>query len=92
ITRTATDIGYGLRPEHALQQAAANPDAGDLTPIDFDEYAASVAEYTLEKVSELSGVPAHQLERLAQQYADPNRKVMSLWTMGFNQHARGSWV
>ena len=92
ITKTQTDIGYGLRDEHALQQAAAHPNAGDLTPIDFDEYAASVAEYTLEKAAELSGVPAHQLERLAQQYADPNRKVMSLWTMGFNQHTRGSWV
>ncbi|MFB2532984.1 nitrate reductase catalytic subunit NapA [Paracoccus sp. p3-h83] len=92
ITRTETDIGYGLRPEHALQQAAANPDKGDLTPISFEDYAASVAEYTLEKTAELSGVPAHQLERLAQQYADPNRKVMSLWTMGFNQHTRGSWV
>jgi nitrate reductase NapA len=58
----------------------------------FAEYAAAVNEYTLEKVSEMSGVPAAQLERLARQYADPNRKVMSLWTMGFNQHTRGSWV
>lgn len=40
----------------------------------------------------MSGVPAAKLERLARQYADPNRKVMSLWTMGFNQHSRGSWV
>ena len=92
FTRTATDIGYGLRDEHPLQQAAANPDSGKLEPMTFDEYAASVSEYTLEKVSELSGVPAAQLEQLAQQYADPNRKVMSLWTMGFNQHTRGSWV
>ena len=92
FTRTATDIGYGLRDEHPLQQAAANPDSGKLEPMTFDEYAASVSEYTLEKVSDLSGVPAAQLEQLAQQYADPNRKVMSLWTMGFNQHTRGSWV
>ncbi|MDO5622101.1 MAG: nitrate reductase catalytic subunit NapA [Paracoccus sp. (in: a-proteobacteria)] len=92
LTKTATDIGYGLRDENELQLQAANPNDGTLTPIDFDEYAASVAEYTLEKTAELSGVPAHQLERLAQQYADPNRKVMSLWTMGFNQHTRGTWV
>ncbi|NRB33208.1 MAG: nitrate reductase catalytic subunit NapA [Rhodobacteraceae bacterium] len=92
ITRTETDIGYGLRPENPLQESAAHPDSGDLTPIDMDEYAASVAEYTVEMVSELSGVPAEQLEKLAEQYADPNRKVMSLWTMGFNQHTRGSWV
>ncbi|MEC9196667.1 MAG: molybdopterin-dependent oxidoreductase, partial [Pseudomonadota bacterium] len=92
FTRTDTDIGYGLRPEHELQQAAANPDSGKLSPMTFDEYAASVAEYTVEKASEISGVPVAQLERLAQQYADPKRKVMSLWTMGFNQHTRGSWV
>ena len=92
LTRTATDIGYGLRETDPLQEAAANPNSGELTPIDFDEYAAAVAEYTVDKVSELSGVPAEQLERLAQQYADPNRKVMSLWTMGFNQHTRGSWA
>ena len=92
FTRTPTDIGYGLRPEHALQQAAANPDAGKLEPMTFEEYKAAVSEYTLEKVSKLSGVPEDKLLWLARQYADPNRKVMSLWTMGFNQHTRGSWV
>ena len=37
FTRTETDIGYGLRPENPLQEAAAHPDDGTLTPIDFDE-------------------------------------------------------
>ena len=92
ITRTATDIGFGLRDEIPLQQAAGNPNSGELTPISFDEYAESVKPYTLDYTAELSGVPAEKLERLAQQYADPDRKVMSLWTMGFNQHTRGSWV
>ncbi|MFV0360232.1 molybdopterin-dependent oxidoreductase, partial [Tropicimonas sp.] len=92
FTKTATDIGYGLRDDNPLQLEAENPNSGELTPITFEEYAGLVSEYTLEKASEMSGVPAAQLERLAQQYADPNRKVMSLWTMGFNQHTRGSWV
>ncbi|WP_422038241.1 nitrate reductase catalytic subunit NapA [Roseibium sp.] len=92
IAKTATDIGYGLRPDNPLQEAAANPDSGAMEAISFDEYAAAVAEYTVDKVSELSGVPAEQLEFLAEQYADPARKIMSLWTMGFNQHTRGSWV
>jgi len=96
FTKTATDIGYGLRPEHDLEQAAENPSHegkhGKLTKIGFEEYAEYVSEYTLEKAAEISGVPAAKLERLAQQYADPNRKVMSLWTMGFNQHTRGAWV
>ncbi len=48
--------------------------------------------YTLDYVSELSGVPKENLLRLARIYADPNKKVASYWTMGFNQHTRGVWV
>ncbi len=92
FTKAVTDIGYGLRDEHPLQQAAANPNNGSLEKIDFEAYKEYVSEYTLEKTSEISGVPENALLRLAQQYADPDRKVMSLWTMGFNQHTRGSWV
>ena len=29
--------------------------------------------------------------QLAELYADPKIKVMSFWTMGFNQHTRGVW-
>jgi nitrate reductase (cytochrome) len=29
---------------------------------------------------------------LAELYADPKTKVMSFWTMGFNQHTRGVWA
>lgn len=92
FNKATTDIGYGLRDEHPLQEAAANPNSGAMEAIDFEAYRDYVSEYTVEKVSELSGVPENSLLRLAQQYADPNRKIMSLWTMGFNQHTRGSWV
>ncbi len=91
FTKTVTDIGYGLRPEHPLEKAAKGK-GGKLTKISFDEYAKSVADYTLEKAVEISGVPAEKLERLAKLYADPNKKVTSFWTMGFNQHTRGVWV
>ena len=40
----------------------------------------------------MSGVPKNRLEALAELYADPDTKVMSLWTMGVNQHTRGVWV
>ena len=98
-----TDIGYGLRPNHPLEQVAGNngypgadgkpkgsPDAS--APISFDEFKAFVAEYTLDKAHELSGVPKDKLEALAKVYADPKTKVTSFWTMGFNQHTRGTWV
>ena len=87
-----TDIGYGLRPTNPLQQKAKNPDSGDSTPISFDDFAKFVADYDLESVSKLSGVPKDKLEKLAQLYADPSKKVVSYWTMGFNQHTRGVWA
>jgi nitrate reductase NapA len=86
------DIGYGLRPEHPLEQKAKNAaDANGASPMSFEEYAAFVSTYTAEFVEKLSGVPREKLERLAALYADPKIKVTSFWTMGFNQHTRGVW-
>ncbi|MEB6539332.1 nitrate reductase catalytic subunit NapA [Serratia plymuthica] len=90
--RGATDIGYGLRATHPLEKKAKNPGSDASEPMSFDEYKAFVAEYTLEKVAKMSGVPEDQLEALAKLYADPNIKVVSYWTMGFNQHTRGVWA
>jgi nitrate reductase NapA len=94
-----TDIGYGLRPTHELEKVAGNngygPDKGDankMEPFTFDEFKAFVSEYSVEKVSKLSGVPQDKLIALAKLYADPKVKVTSYWTMGFNQHTRGTWV
>ncbi|MBW7901366.1 MAG: nitrate reductase catalytic subunit NapA [Rhodocyclaceae bacterium] len=98
-----TDIGYGLRPNHPLEQVANNngypgPDGKPkgnpmaATDISFDEFAQFVSEYTLDKTHEISGVPKDKLEALAKAYADPKVKVTSFWTMGFNQHVRGTWV
>lgn len=60
--------------------------------ITFDEYKQMVSAYTFEKAEEISGVPAKDLEILAKEFADPKRKIMSLWTMGMNQHTRGTWI
>lgn len=87
-----TDIGYGLRPTHELEKAAKNAGSGKMTDCTFEEYKALVAEYTLDKAHEISGVDKNLLEELAKIYADPNKKVVSFWTMGFNQHTRGVWV
>ena len=87
------DIGYGLRPEHPLQKAAKNAsDPNGAKPMTFDEFAKFVSTYTLEYTEKLSGVPANRLKALAEMYADPKRKVVSFWTMGFNQHTRGVWA
>ena len=90
---TDLEIGYGLRPTHPLekdQKNAATP-AG-MKPITFEEFAKAVEPYTLEYTEKLSGVPAAKLKRMAELYADPKKKVVSYWTMGFNQHTRGTWV
>lgn len=90
--RGVTDIGYGLRPDDSRQIKAKNPDNGASEPMEFAEYAAFVADYTLESVSQISGVPQDQLLALAKLYADPAIRVVSYWTMGFNQHTRGVWA
>ena len=87
------DIGYGLRPEDPREQSALNSDkAGGSTPIDFEAFKKFVSRYDVDFVSELSGVPKQNLIDLAEMYADPDVKVVSYWTMGFNQHTRGTWA
>jgi len=98
-----TDIGFGLRPTHPLEQKATSNgypgadgkpkgDTGKATPITFEEFKKFVADYPVEKVAKLSGVPAKDLIAMAELYADPKVKCVSFWTMGFNQHTRGTWV
>jgi len=93
FVKAVDDIGYGLRDEDPRQQNAANADnANDWSGMSFEEFKEYVAPFTLERAARESGVRAVQLERLAELYADPDRKVMSFWTMGVNQHVRGVWV
>jgi nitrate reductase NapA len=92
IRRGNADIGYGLRPENSLEQNAANAgNAGGSEPMSFEDYAKFVADYDVDYTSKLSGVPKKDLQALAELYADPDKKVVSYWTMGFNQHSRGTW-
>ena len=93
FVRGTPDIGYGLRPEDPRQRAATGagrPNTWD--DIDFDAFAEFVAPYTRERASRESGLRPRDLQALAELYADPEVKVMSLWTMGVNQHTRGVWV
>lgn len=92
FNQATTDIGYGLREDHPLEQKAKNSGVGKFNAISFEEYAKSVEPYTLDYAAEMSGVEKEKLEWLAKIYADPKRKVTSFWTMGFNQHTRGVWV
>jgi nitrate reductase NapA len=99
---TVADIGYGLRPNDPLEAKAKNAshkagkdgalDPAGMREITFDQYKDAVSKYTLDYAAKMSGVGPENLLRLAKLYADPNKKVVSYWTMGFNQHVRGTWA
>ena len=94
-------IAQGLDPheQHVVEQKAA-ASAGAHWLISFDEFKKGLEPYTLEFTAGLAkGDPDEpiddfkaKLQLLADYYADPKRKVVSFWTMGFNQHTRGTWV
>jgi nitrate reductase NapA len=87
------DIGYGLTDDHPREQGQSmRGKAGAHWSISFAEFKKKLEPYTAKYVSELSGVPEKKLLALAELYADPKRKIISFWTMGFNQHTRGTWV
>jgi nitrate reductase NapA len=91
--RGVTDIGYGLRAEHALEVKAKNvARATESDPMTYEEYVAFLKPFTLEYAAKISGCPESWLKQLAELYADPKIRVTSFWTMGFNQHTRGVWA
>jgi nitrate reductase NapA len=68
--------------------------------ISFDEYKKFLEPYTLDYVATISkgnpdedlGEFKKKLQTLADLYIEKGRKVVSFWTMGMNQHTRGTWV
>jgi nitrate reductase NapA len=94
-------IGRRLDPgvEHRVNQSAA-ADAGKHWLISFEEFKRALEPYTLDFVAALAqgdpDEPADEFRKklvmLADLYTDGKRKLVSYWTMGFNQHVRGTWV
>jgi nitrate reductase NapA len=74
--------------------------AGRHWTISFDDFKKAVAPYTLDFVAALAKGDADEsmdqfkgkVKQLADLYVDASRKLVSFWTMGFNQHQRGTWV
>lgn len=94
-------IAQGLDPDavHLVEQKHT-ASAGAHWLIALDELEEALEPYTLEFVAALAKGDAEEsiesfkkkLRALADLYADPGRNVISFWTMGFNQHSRGTWV
>ena len=78
------NIGYGLEDKFKFDDKPSK--------ISFDEYKAYVATYTPEYVEKLSGVSAAKIRELGKLFGDKTKNVLSFWTMGFNQHVRGTWA
>lgn len=80
------------------QGSTANPAQHWL--ISFEDFKRALEPYTLDFVAELAKGDVDEpldafkakLQQLVELYIDPKRKVVSFWTMGFNQHQRGTWV
>jgi nitrate reductase NapA len=89
----------GRAAGEGVAQASAEK-AGAHWLVSFEEFRRGLEPYTLEAVAPLAkGDPDEPLERfaaklraLADVYCDRSRKLVSYWTMGFNQHTRGTWV
>jgi len=68
--------------------------------ISFEEYKKFLEPYTAEYVTKISkGNPDEsdeefmkKIKEMADLYIKKERKVVSFWTMGMNQHTRGTWV
>ena len=78
--------------EHCAFKAPSDPAGLHGRPISFDEYRASLEEYTPERVEELSGVPADKIRMLGRLFGDRSKRITSLWCMGMNQHTRGTAI
>ncbi len=55
----------------------------------FEQVAAAVAPYTLERAEVITGVPAADIARAAELYARGPR-TSTLWAMGLTQHSTGT--
>ena len=92
-------IGQRRKEGEIVEQKNAKT-AGKHWMISFEDFKKAVEPYTLEYTAEVAkGDPDEDIEsfkkklkQLADYYADPKRKIVSFWTMGFNQHQRGTWV
>lgn len=68
--------------------------------IGFEDFKKGLEPYTLDFVAPIIkgddnedlGEFKKKLQALADLYLEKTRKVVSFWTMGFNQHQRGTWV
>lgn len=79
-----TDIGYGIQDHFKFKDTAE--------AVDFKAYREFLKDYSPAKVEKISGVSAKDIRYMASLYGNPDKRVVSFWCMGTNQHTRGTWI
>lgn len=82
--RGAPSIGHGL-PGDTLQREEA-------VDVGLEDYLRSMREVPTARASEASGLGPEDIRWMASLYADPARKVVSVWGTAVNQQSRGTWL
>jgi formate dehydrogenase major subunit len=70
---------------HIITSGLTDPDFIAHATRGYEEYAASVAPFTLAEGERLTGVPAHAIADMAEAYASAERAQI-LWTLGITEH------
>ena len=71
-----------------LHAGLVHPDFVTRATTGFDEFAASVEDWTLERGSAVTGVPADDIRELAHAYAGAGAAQLC-WTLGITEHHNG---
>ncbi len=96
----ATSLAYlGYKEGDTMEMKHAKA-AGKHWIISFDDFKKALEPYTLDYVAKVSKGNVDEdieeykakLQLLADYYIEKNRSIVSFWTMGMNQHTRGTWV
>ena len=84
------DLGNSFEDTYDKSEKGAAADTTE--SITFEEYAARLEPYTFEYAAQIAGCTADEIKELAELFANKDLKILSFWTMGVNQHNRGTWV
>ena len=76
--------------KHCAFRIDSDPPALKGQASSFEEYERELAVYTPEYCARLSGVSADDIRMLAGLFGDPDKRIVSLWCMGANQHTQGT--
>ncbi|MBR3258298.1 MAG: molybdopterin-dependent oxidoreductase, partial [Eggerthellaceae bacterium] len=86
----AENVGNSFDDDYEAKAPGNGVDAVQV--VTFEEYAERLKPYTFEYAAKIAGCSASDIKELADLFADKSLKITSFWTMGVNQHNRGTWV